>query len=104
MAPGYSAPGGTGGTVASEYGGTGSTVPPVYIVGCDGGYGVLLPLHSYKSGMQRDDGTPYPPHYPTMYIGATVPRCHRTSGAPYPPVHRIIGAPHHRCHRWPVNR
>jgi hypothetical protein len=94
VAPGYGAPGGTVGTVALGYGGTGSTVTPVYIVGWYGGYGVLPPLHSYKSGMQRDDGTPYPPYYPAMYTGATVPRCHRTPRCTGPP-----GAPYPRCHR-----
>ncbi len=99
VAPGYGAPGGTVGTVALGYGGTGSTVTPVYIVGWYGGYGVLPPLHSYKSGMQRDDGTPYPPYYPAMYTGATVPRCHRTPRCTVPPVHRTPGAPYPRCHR-----
>jgi len=80
-APGY---GGTGSMVAPGYGGTGSTVTPVYIVGWYGGYGVLPPLHSYKSGMQRDDGTPYPPYYPAMYTGATVAPVHRTTGDRWP--------------------
>ncbi len=80
-----------------DTGGTVGTVTPVYIVGWYGGYGVLPPLHSYKSGMQRDDGTPYPPYYPAMYTGVTVPPVHRTTGATALPV---TGGPvlhRHRC-------
>jgi hypothetical protein len=74
-------------------------VAPVYIVGWYGGYGLLPPLHSYKSGMQRADGTPYPPYYPAMYTGATVPPLHRTTGATVPPVHRTTGATVPPVHR-----
>ncbi|CAM5999711.1 unnamed protein product [Sphagnum balticum] len=74
------------------YGGTDSTVAPVYIVGWYGGYGVLPRLHSYKSGMQRDDEPPYPPYYPAMYTGVTVLPVPPYSGATVPPVHRTPGA------------
>ncbi len=73
-------------------GGTGGTVAPG--VRRHRGYGVLPPLHSYKSGMQRDDGTPYPPYYPAMYTGATALPVSPVAGEPVtggPVIHR------HRC-------